>query len=53
MPCKWPDLRMARMTTLNGVPISNECFHAKYIDTQKSAFIFLQLPTGPCCSKVR
>ena len=40
MPCKWPDLRMARMTTLNGVPISNECFHAKYIDTQKKCFYF-------------
>ena len=51
LPCKWLDLRVARMTTKNGSSVSwkspesivhNEYFFAWYIDTQIKYLLFLQ-----------
>ena len=50
LPCKWPDPRVARMTTYNGSAVSSrrrkngvpiQCFRASYIDTQIKCIFFL------------
>ena len=48
--CKWLDPRVTRMTTSNGRPVSsrrrknsvlNQYFRAKFIDTQREGFFFV------------